>query len=114
MLIANLHADDWNHICAGLSYDLVAGQVAEVQLRALELVGILPELHVERLMAEGALEGRLLEFVAQVHPNHDLSGSGVSGHAHVWHDPLCSLPCCRSRDQPPAGLRAWGRAHKPL
>ena len=66
VLLANLHHDDWGALCQGLSHDLVAGQVAEVQLRALELVGRLPELHIERLMEEGALEGRLLEFVAQV------------------------------------------------
>jgi hypothetical protein len=64
--IANLHHEDWVNVGEGLSHDLVPEQVAEVQLRALEMVAALPELHVERLMDDGKLEGRLLAFVNEV------------------------------------------------
>lgn len=64
--IASLNHDDWAHICQALGHDLTRGQVAEVQLRALELVAAMPELHVQRLMEEGKLEDALLDFVADV------------------------------------------------
>lgn len=64
--IANLHHDDWANICQALAHDLVKEQVAEVQLRALELLAVMPELHIERLMDEGKLEQRLLAFVEEV------------------------------------------------
>jgi hypothetical protein len=65
--IASLHHDDWANICQALGHDLVKEQVAEVQLRALELIAVMPELHVEHLMDEGKLEDRLLAFVEEVH-----------------------------------------------
>ena len=64
--IAKLHHEDWVAMCTALGHDLTLETSAEVQLRGLELIASMPELHVQRLLEEGELEGRLLAFVNDV------------------------------------------------
>jgi hypothetical protein len=64
--VANLHHNDWVYVCQGLLRDLSMEQTLEVQIRVLELITMLPELHVERLLGNTDLEKKLLQFVHEV------------------------------------------------
>jgi hypothetical protein len=64
--VASLHHNDWVHVCQGLLHDLSPEQPLEVQLRVLELIAVLPELHVQNLIVDSELEIKLLGYVQKV------------------------------------------------
>lgn len=64
--VSSLHHNDWMYVCQGLLQDLSAEQPLEIQTRVLEVVAMLPEIHVDRMMSETDLEDKLLEFVGAV------------------------------------------------
>lgn len=64
--VASLHHNDWVFVCQGLQHDLSTEQGLEVQIRVLELITMLPELHVELLLNNTDLEEKLLQYVQQV------------------------------------------------
>lgn len=64
--VASLHHNDWVNVCQGLQNDLSTEQTLEVQIRVLELITMLPELHVELLFTNSDVEQKLLQFVQEV------------------------------------------------
>lgn len=50
-------------MCQGLLQDLSAEQPLEIQIRVLEVIAMLPEIHVTRMMSDTDLESKLLVFV---------------------------------------------------
>lgn len=64
--VASLHHNDWVCVCQGLQHDLSSDETLEVQIRVLELITMLPELHVELLLSNTDLEQKLLEYVRVV------------------------------------------------
>jgi hypothetical protein len=64
--VANLHHNDWVHVCQGIQIDLTPEQPLEVQTRVLELVTMLPELHVELMLSSTDVETKLLQYVHEV------------------------------------------------
>lgn len=64
--VSSLHHNDWMYVCQGLLQDLTAEQPLEIQIRVLEIIAMLPEIHVNRMMSDTDLEAKLLEFVNAV------------------------------------------------
>lgn len=64
--VASLHHNDWVCVCQGLQHDLSTDETLEVQIRVLELITMLPELHVELLLSNTDMEQKLLQYVREV------------------------------------------------